>query len=369
MPRRKSKPRIVRMPIGEPKPGLTHADMDLVRKSLQGTVAERSKDVYRKHFSYFEDWCLPLGVDPMEVDAEYVQTYLSNMFWNRRLSLSSVWCAASAIKKTWLWGNLVKGRAPRVSNCDWEAVLDLIHGLQKLSQHQPSKAPGLTWPRFQVVLENASKPMAGESSRKAARRAAFDIALIAVMKDLVSRREETSRLVWGDIQMRVVGTHIFGTATMPLGKTDRGGRARMGYLSIDTLAYLQQMAELCGRDSRDLAQLVFGIGDRQISNRIKAACRHVGLKGDFSGHSPRVGSASDLEASGASLVEIMHAGGWSSAEVAARYPEAEALAEGPMARFHRGLAEGRFEQLYMEEADQDENAGFWNGSFWGIEAD
>ena len=350
--RRRYKPRIVRMPVGEPKAGLTHEDMALVARSLQSTVREGTRDLYRKHFSYFEDWCLPRDIDPIEADSEHVQTYLSRMFWSQGYSVSSVQCAASAIKKTWLWGYPVRGLAPRTSDCDWEAVLNVVDGVRKEARRhrrRPSRATGLTWRRFQVVLENARKPMAGESPRKAARRAAFDIALIAVMKDLMSRRKATSELVWGDIELRRHEGRIFGAVTIPLGKTDRYGRPQMGYVCIDTLAYLQQMAELCVRDSSDLGQLVFGMCDRQISDRIKAACRHAGLKGNFSGHSPRVGTAADLRASGFSLLEVMQAGGWASPKIAARYTEGEALVDGAVARFHQGLAEGRFDELDGEE--------------------
>ena len=261
-------------------------------------------------------------------------------------------------RKSGSGGTRSRDAPPRLSDCDWEAVLNVVDGLRKARRRRPARATGLTYRRFQVVLENAAKPMEGESPRKAARRAAFDIALIAIMKDLMTRRKATSELVWGDIELRMDEGRIFGTVTIPLGKNDRDGRPQMGYLCIDTLAYLQQMAELCGRDTRDLGQLVFGMGDRQISNRIKAACRHAGLKGDFSGHSPRVGSAADLKAIGSSLLEIMQAGGWSSPKVAARYTEGEALADGPIARLHRGLAEGRFGELNMQEVDQDDRVGF-----------
>ena len=341
MPRRKSKARIVRMPAGELKPGLTQEDRALVESSLQSTLAEGTRKVYYYHFAYFEEWCKPRGIDPMEAEAEHVQVYLARMSKTRGLSTSSVQCAASAIKKVWLWGDPEQGRKPRASDCDWEVVLNVVDGIRKGCRRRPARATGLTRRRFLVILENVGKPMKRESPRKAARRAAFDIALIAVMKDLMSRREATSQLVWGDIQLRLDEGRVFGAVTIPLGKTDRKGRRQMGYLCIDTLAYLQKMAELCGRDPRDPRQLVFRIGDRQISNRIKAACRHAGLKGNFSGHSPRVGTAEDLKASGASLLEVMQAGGWSSPRVAAHYTEGAALAEGAMARYHSGLAEGR----------------------------
>ena len=341
------------MPAGDPKPGLTREDMALVKKSLQSTVSDGTKDVYRKHFGYFANWCLPRDIDPMEADAEYVQAYLSQMFWTQGLSISSVQCAASAIKKTWLWGDADASddeRKPRTSDCDWETVLDVVDGLRKVRRRRSTRATGLTWPLFQDVLKNVGKRMEGESARKAARRAAFDIALIAVMKDLMTRREATSELVWGDIEWkRSSEGKIFGVVTIPLGKTDRDGRPQMGYLCIDTLAYLQRMAELCGRDTRDRGQKVFGIGGRQISNRIRAACKHAGLKGNFSGHSPRRGTANDLKAIGASLLEIMQSGGWSSPKVAASYADGEALVDGTIARYHRMIAEGHLGALNVQE--------------------
>jgi len=41
---------------------------------------------------------------------------------------------------------------------------------------------------------------------------------------------------------------------------------------------------------------VFGLGGTQIQRRIAAAAAAAGLKGRFTGHSPRVGMAQDLAA-------------------------------------------------------------------------
>ena len=352
MPRRKTTPRIVRMPVGDPKPGLTHEDMALVERSLQNTVSENTKIVYSKHFQYFKDWCQLRGIDPMEAEAEHVQAYLSRMFWTKGLDASTVQCGASAIKKIWLWGDLDAPdgeRAPRTTDCDWAAVQDVVTGLRRERRRRPVRATGLTRERFQVILKHAWQPMPGESTEKATRRAAFDIALVAVMKDLMTRRTATSELVWGDIELRQRGERIFGLVTIPLGKRDRDGNPKMGYLSVDTLAYLYRMAEHRELDFRDRGQRVFGLKDRQISNRIKAVCRHVGLEGNFSGHSPRVGTAQDLGAMGATLLQVMQSGGWSSPEMAARYTEGEALVDGTIARYHRGLAEGRFGVVNIQE--------------------
>ena len=49
-----------------------------------------------------------------------------------------------------------------------------------------------------------------------------------------------------------------------------------------------------------------GLGGRAIADRIRRAAQAAGLEGDFSGHSPRIGMARDLAASGASTTALGH---------------------------------------------------------------
>ena len=61
------------------------------------------------------------------------------------------------------------------------------------------------------------------------------------------------------------------------------------------------------------------------------------ITGRIGGHSLRVGSAKELAADGASLVELQQAGGWRSPTTPAVYVRAEAAARGPMARRRYGV--------------------------------
>ena len=57
--------------------------------------------------------------------------------------------------------------------------------------------------------------------------------------------------------------------------------------------------------------------------------------GRFSGHSPRIGMARDLVASGEGVAALQVAGRWTSAQMPAHYARAELAAKGAVARFHR----------------------------------
>ena len=56
-----------------------------------------------------------------------------------------------------------------------------------------------------------------------------------------------------------------------IGKTDKLGQGEVGYVHLDTLTLLQEMAVACGRDPSRAEEKIFGIGERQVWNRINAA--------------------------------------------------------------------------------------------------
>ena len=71
-----------------------------------------------------------------------------------------------------------------------------------------------------------------------------------------------------------------------------------------------------------------------MSNRIAAAAKAAGLVGRFSGHSPRIGMARDLVASGEGVAAVQVAGRWASAQMPAYYARAELAGGGAVARFY-----------------------------------
>lgn len=61
--------------------------------------------------------------------------------------------------------------------------------------------------------------------------------------------------------------------------------------------------------------------------------KSAGLKGNLTAHSFRVGLAAELTRRGASLQEVMHAGGWKSPAMAAHYGAAARAGGGAVAKY------------------------------------
>ena len=73
-----------------------------------------------------------------------------------------------------------------------------------------------------------------------------------------------------------------------------------------------------------------------ISDIIKRSITHAGLKGRYSGHSLRIGSAQSLAERDASLVSIMHDGRWKSSAMPGRYVAGQLTERSAVARLRYG---------------------------------
>ncbi len=175
---------------------------------------------------------------------------------------------------------------------------------------------------------------AGRRERAATARTwgLVDIALCSVMRDALLRRSETAALTWGDITAQDDGS---GRLTVHRSKTDREAAGSVQYLGRQAMADLAALRP-AGVKPGDR---VFGLSDSQIQRRIAAAARAAGLEGRFSGHSPRVGMAQDLAASGAALPELMQAGRWSSSAMPASYIRCQAAGRNAVAKYYADRGE------------------------------
>ncbi len=327
--------------------GLTLVEMQAVRGERFDTVREGTGGVYTKHLKYFEEWFKGRGLDQSLVDTEnidaslvdthYLQVYLRDMRVTMGLSLSSVGCAVAAVRKCLEWEGLL-------DQVDWGEVGKQVRQYRKDDPYQPAGVDGITRERFELIMARAWVRRPGEWPEKTARRASLDIALISLMRDCLLRRCEAAAVTWGDIKVERTFSpnHVFGVLTIPFGKTDRHGNREVGYIHIDTLARLQEMALRCGGDPSRSDELVFGIREKQVANRIIAACKHAGLCGPdvvgrYSGHSCRVGMAMDLAMNNTPLVGIMQSGRWRIPKTVMRYIKAIAAGDGSVARFYANL--------------------------------
>jgi integrase len=122
-----------------------------------------------------------------------------------------------------------------------------------------------------------------------------------------------------------------GSILVSRSKADPFGAGRRAYLSKETLSLLDCWIEASGiGDGAILRSFRKGRPDStlhpaSVSRILKQLSRRAGFPDTFvtgvSGHSLRVGAAQDMAAAGVSLVNIMQAGGWKSAEMVLRYIE------------------------------------------------
>lgn len=313
--------------------GLTLDEVKDIRPKKYDRVQPSTKVTYKKHWRYFRVWRQSRGIPLSLVETAHVKQYLKDKNKERakqkKRPLSAAWmgCATSSIHLSLKWEGLHR-------QVDWIEVGETVGQYRAKSRLSPTGVDGITREYFEAIETAAGVPRSGEWPEKTARRAAFDVALISLMRDCLLRREEAAAVKWGDIKVERLPGRVFGVLSIPFSKTDKFGKGAEGYISVETLARLQDMAVLRGQDPTRRNQLVFGIGDKQVANRIKAACLHAGLPGWFAGHSPRIGMAIDLAMYDTPLVGIMQSGRWRLPSTVMTYIKSIAAGDNAVARLH-----------------------------------
>lgn len=149
------------------------------------------------------------------------------------------------------------------------------------------------------------------------------VALISMMRDAMLRVSEASRVTWSDIDEQNDGS---ATLYIPFSKTDQTGEGNHRYLTRDTMTRLKKDA------SRDLTEPIFAYHPDTLTRRISKACADAGLGDGYTGHSPRVGMATDLVRRGASTIELQREGRWANPSMPAHYVRNEEAKHGAVAR-------------------------------------
>lgn len=308
--------------------GLTPEEVERARGDMFRGLAASTRGTYAKYLTYFEKWRGPRGIDLSDISTSHVTVYLDGAR-SRSEPVSVSWMRGSvaALKKALEWHGAL-------DHVDWGQVNLWINQERIDDRTMPASVDGLTWELIEKVVTAAWAPKSGEWPEKTTRRATLDSALMWLMWSCLLRRSEAAAAKWGDIKVEQVDGHLFGVLTIPFSKTDKYGRGEVGYVHLDTLALLQEMAVACGRDPSRDGELIFGIGERQVWNRIHAACAHAGLPGRWGGHSLRIGAARDLTKHGTGLVGTMQAGRWQDPRTLWRYVRAMAVGDGAVARLH-----------------------------------
>ena len=274
---------------------------------LAGARSEGTQRVYASQWAQWTAWARCRGFVALPADPLAVAAYLSDRAGSG-VALATVRLARAAISA--FHGDA--GVADPTAN---EEVRWVMSGLPRDESRPQRQAAGITREGLAAIQTTAAIPRTGPSGRRESEsqarvRGMVDVALVAVMRDGLLRHSDAAALIWADIHLEVDGS---GRLTV---RRARSGRVRQGavmYLSRATMRSLYAVRP----EDHDPEATVFNLSPDQIGRRIRVAAEAAGLKGEFNGHSPKVGMAQDLAASGCEMPALMNAG--TSLDVARYY--------------------------------------------------
>jgi len=305
-------------------------DRQRLQEAMASARSASTRRCYRSQWNLWRQWAQARGHNIMPAAPMAVADYLLDRAEDGA-SIATVKLARSALAA-------IHKDAGHPDPTDNDGVRRVLAGLARKISRPQQQAAALTREVQVAIQATASFPRTLPSGQmetpvRARRRALVDIALVSVMRDALLRRSEAAALTWGDLAPAADGS---GRLMVRNSKTDQIGEGSVLYLSPATMDALSRIKP----SAPGSEQTVFGLSPRQINRRIAAAAKAAGAQGDFAGHSPRVGMAIDLAASGCELPALMTAGRWESPTMPARYTRKEAAARGAVARYYgrRGAA-------------------------------
>ena len=312
-----------------PVPVLKAVHIDQIEEAATHAHSASTRRNYAACWNRFASWAEAEGHPSLPASPEVVAAYLTDRAADG-LSMSSVRMDSAAIRHAHASAGV---DSPTTS----EGVRRVLRGLARMAARDgrtPRQAKGLTAEGLAAIKATAHLPRSGPSGRtespgQAVRRGRIDVALAATMFDALLRRSEAGRLRWSDIAFEPDGS---ARLTVRRSKTDQSGEGAVQYLARSTARALRQCRALT--DTGDNSP-VFGLrSGSTVARRLKAMTTAARLEGRITGHSPRVGMAKALVASGESTAAVMSAGRWTTATMVARYGAAESAAKGAVARLH-----------------------------------
>ena len=301
-------------------------DQDRVRRALAESLAASTRRAYLGHWQAFEKWARQNSYNSIPATPEAVAAHLAIVA--ETASTSTLRVRRAAIGAAHRSADLSD---PTKSEIVKRALGGLVRRVgSNQRQARPLTENGLAAIRAMACRRRVAVGAVRrrvESAAAAHRRGLVDIALCSVMRDALLRREEAAALTWDDIAWQEDGS---GRLAVRRSKTDQEATGALLYLGTRAMLDLAAIRPPNGTQG----SRVFALSGGQISRRIAAAARDAGLGEGFSGHSPRIGMAQDLSATGATLPELMQAGRWMSSSMPALYTRSQAAGRGAVAKYH-----------------------------------
>ena len=313
---------------------LSAADRQRIEQAIEDSRAPNTRAQYRSAGRAWAEWGALNGHQVLPAAPEAIAAYLAELADTGK-AVSTIKSARAAI-----------GAAHRDAGMDdptaHEGVRRVLKGLSRQAAGRGrGQAQGLSADDVAGILATAHLPRRTgrgmESIEAAEERGAVDRAIVGLLFQGALRRSEAAALKWADIADATDGGGV--RITVRTSKTNQAGeRNDVRYLKNGSAAAVRALrdrrtVQASGMRPADDAPVLDGLNGQSVGRRLTAAAQAAGIVGRITGHSGRVGLASELTMRGASTTETMLAGGWKTARMVAHYSAGAAAEAGAVAKY------------------------------------
>ena len=267
---------------------------DTLRGGVEEAIANaRSKNTRRQYkyaFNSWVLWCNTKGLAALPAEPLSIAMYLTD-----RATTSSA--ATLSLDRAAIAAAHKDAGYPDPTND--EGVKRVLKGLKRTAKNGRGQAKPLPIKAVERIMESA---------------APIDKAICGLLFYAGLRRSEAAALKWDQLQETDEGLRV----NLEKSKTNQDG-TRKDVRFVKGPA-VQAILGLPKKGDR-----VLGLNGQSIANHLRNAAHKAGVKG-ITGHSGRVGLATELTVRGATTTETMLAGGWTTERMVVHYA-AEANAE------------------------------------------
>ena len=279
-------------------------------EDAHGALSENTVRAVSADLERFTAWCAERGLAPLPACAATVVAFIEAMAGVRAPATVRRYVSSLATV------HKAAGEPTPLEHVTVRRALKRMHRQQGWRQAQ---VQGLTWAHRRRLLEAAGHRLIDVRNR----------AILAVAYDAMLRRSELVALQVVDLTVERDGS---ASVLVRRAKTDPEGGGATLYLHRDSVTLVRAWLSASGIGDGPLFRSVRKdgtVGRRlhasQVPRIYKAMAERAGMPAEtvrrISGHSPRVGAAQDMIASGIGIPAIMQAGRWNSAAMVQRYGE------------------------------------------------
>ena len=273
-----------------------------------GALSGNTVRALRADLEGFAAWCAERGLSPLPARAATVAAYVDAM--------AGVRAPATVRRYVFSIAAMHKAAGER-SPLERAAVQRALQRMRRRRGARQTQVQGLTW-KLRRRLTSAG----GDRTIDVRNRA-----MLAVAYDAMLRRSELVALQVADVTIDRGGS---ASLLVRRAKSDPEGGGAMLYLHFDTVKLVREWLCASGIAAGPLFRSLHKDGTvgesldaSQVPRIYRAMAERAGLPAEMvrriSGHSPRVGAAQDMVASGIGIPAIMQAGRWKSASMVQLY--------------------------------------------------